>query len=150
MLTLLQSLSSAPSTHPQVEEAPPPGTSSESTHPQEEAGPPPGTSNALPQSSGHILTTAPRDAPTEQNLDTAKSSRGISMLKRLLPTRIGKSNKGRALHEPNRVLTKSRHATDHQSRPQSPTRVEDSNAGPSTMAAARPKRVSASLIDDRM
>ena len=149
MLTLLQSLSSVPSTHPQDEEAPPPRTSSGSTRLQEQAVLPPGMSNVLPQSSGPLPTTAPRDAPLDKNINAAKSSRGILMLKRLLPTRIRKSNKGLALHGPNRVRGGSRQATDHQPRP-SPARVEHSNAGPSTIAAARPKRVRASLIDDRM
>ena len=148
MLILLQSLSSAPSSHPQEEEAPPRGTSSESTHPHERAGPPSGTSNALLQSSGPIPTTAPQYAPIEENLNGVKASRSISVLKRLLPARIRKSN-NKSLHEPNRVPSKSRQATD-QSRPHPPVRVEDSSAGPSTMAAARPKRVRAPLIDDRM
>ena len=72
------------------------------------------------------------------------------MFKRLLPTRIRKRNKESALHEPNRVPSRSRQATDHQSRPHSPARVEDSNAGPATMAATRPKRVRTSLIVDWM
>ena len=133
MLTLLQSLSSASSSHLHEEEALPPSTS-----------------KVAPQSSGPVPMASPPDVPLEANLNTVRSSQGISIFKKLSSMRIRKSSEGSTLHEPDRVPSKSCQAADHRSPSQSPRRVEESNIVPSTMAAARPKRVSASLIDDRM
>ena len=94
-----------------------------------------GTSNVAPQSSDSLPTSSPRDAPLEENLNTAKSSQGISMLK-TLSKGIGKSNKDLA----SRIVASG---CDHQSRSHSTARVEATNEAPSWMAAAQPQRVNA-------
>lgn len=120
-----------------------------SLNPHEEEVPPPHTSDAVPQPLDALPISLP-DASLEANPNMAKSPQGIYVLRRLLLTWIGKSNKGPASHQPGRVPRQSGGAADHQSRSRSPARVEDLNAGPSTIAGARPKRVSAALIGDEM
>ena len=115
MLTMLQSLSSVSSVHSRQDEVPPHGE---------------------PQSSNVLYIASPTEAGHDENDDTPGSSRGILMFKRWIPTRMRKSNKDPALHEPDRVLRQSNQPAEHQSRPQSPARVEDSNVGPSTMAVS--------------
>ena len=83
---------------------------------------------------------------SRRKYDTVTSSRGILILKSWLPTRIRKSNKRPELPEPDRVPKKLSRPTEHQPRCRSPG-VEATNEGSSWMAAAGPKRVSASLID---
>ena len=111
-----QSLSSASSVHSRADEGLPHGE--------------PQSSNALP-------APPPPEARRDENLDTPRLSRGIVMLKRWIPTRRKKNNKGSTLQEPDRVPTHSHQPAKDQSRPQSPARVEDSDVGPSTMAATR-------------
>ena len=167
MLSLLQAPSPASSAHLREDEPPPLGTpnamlhssdpiptasprdappeenvNAPTSHLREDEPPPLGTSNAIPHSSDPIPTASPRGTPPQENLKTAKSYQGISILKSLLPKR--KSNKNPALHGPDRVPRKSRRAADRQSRSHSPARAEDSDAGPSRMAAT--KRVPVSVL----
>ena len=124
MLMLLQSLSSASSTHSREEL-------------------PPGMSNAVPPPSDPLPMASPRNEPPEEIVHTAKSSQGISTLKRLLSTWIGKSNMDPASHKADRVPGKSRRAIDHQSHSHSSAKVEDSDVGLSRMAATKRVPVSA-------
>ena len=87
--------------------------------------------------------TSPSEMRPEESRDVVASSQRIPMFKKWLQTRIKKSNKDPVLHKPDRDPGKPPLATDHQSRPQSPARVEELNVGPSTMAATRRVPVSA-------
>ena len=142
---LLQPPSPTSSVHSRGDEPPSPASSA---HPREDESPPLGASHAVPIPSGSPAIAFPLQPSPKENTNTASSSRGILMLKSWLPTRIGKSNKGPELREPDRVPKKLSQPTEHESRSQSPARAEATNEGPSWMAAARPKRVSASLISD--
>ena len=112
---MLQSVSSASSAHSRQDEVLPHGE---------------------PQSSNVLPICSPPDARQDENIDPHGSSRGILMLKRWIPTRMNKSNKRPALHEPDRVPRQSDQPAEHPSRSQSPARVEDSDTGPSTMAVS--------------
>ena len=72
------------------------------------------------------------------------------MFKRWLQTRFRKSNKDPASHKPDRLSGKSRQPGDPQPPPHLPARVDATNEGPSWIAAGKRKRVSVSLLDDRM
>ena len=122
MLTMQQSMSSASSVHSRLDEVLP---------------------HDEPQSSNAVSIASPLEARQDENLDTPRSSRAILMLKRWIPKRKWKSNKDSTLPEPDRVPRQSRQPADHQSRSRSPARVEDSNVGPSTMAANKRVPVSA-------
>ena len=109
---MLQSLSSASSAHSRQDEVLP---------------------HCEPQPSNVLPIASPPEARQDENVDTARSSQGLLMLKRWIPTMMKKSGKGPSLHEP----------VEDESRPKSPARVEDSNlAGPSTMTATRRVQVS--------
>ena len=124
---MLQSLSSVSSAHSRQDEVLPHGE---------------------PQSSNDPPVASPPEARQDENIDTPTLSQGVLMLRRWIPTRMKKSNKGPALHEPDRVPRHSHEPAEHQSRPQLPARVEDSNtAGPSTMAATRRVPVSVFFLD---
>ena len=123
VLMLLESLFPVSSADPHVDEVPRLGVS------QQSSVSPPVTS-----------PTAPRP---EDNFDTPKSSQGIMILKRWLPTRIKKGNKDSTLDKPDLVPRESRQAADHQSRSQSLVRVEATNEGPSWMVPGQRRPVSA-------
>ncbi|KAH0826773.1 WD40-repeat-containing domain protein [Lanmaoa asiatica] len=110
-----------------------PPSPASSAHPCDDEAPPLGTSHAIPRSSDMPPITSP-PAPPDENLDTAKSSKGNPVLKRLLQFRVKKSNKDPASHNSARPSGKSRQPADH-SRSQSPARVVATNEGPSWMAA---------------
>lgn len=88
------------------------------------------------------VTSFPEGRP-EEKIDTPKLSQGIMVLKRWLPTRIKKGNKDPTLHQPDLVSKDPYHAADHQSRSQSPVRVEATNEGPSWMVPGQRRPVSA-------
>lgn len=121
MLTILQSLSSASSAHSHQDETLPHGE--------------PQPLNVLPIAS-------PPEAPQDDSVDTPRSLGGIQTLKRWIPTRVKKNNKGPTLDGPDGVPIQSDQAAAHQPRLQSPARVDDRQEGPSWMAAARPTPVS--------
>ena len=121
---MLQSLSSASSSHSRHDEVLPHGEAQ--------------TSNALP------IDSSP-EARQDQNLDPPRLSQGIMMLNKWIPTRMKKTKKDPALIDPDRVPRKVHQAADHHSRSRSRTWVEDSSVGPSRMAAT--KRVPVSVLD---
>ena len=143
---LLQPPSPTSSAHSCEDKSPSPASSA---HPCEDEPPPLGASHAIRMSSDSPAIASPLRPRREENTNTATSSRGILMLKSWLPTRIGNRNKGPELREPDRVPKKLSRPTEHQSRSRSPAKVEATNEGSSWMAAARPKRVSASLNNIR-
>ena len=102
-----------------------------------------GTAAAAPQPSDALQATSRQEMRREVPRDIVESSRSIPIFKGWLQPRIRKSNKDPALHEPNRFTSKLRQVIDHQSRSKPPARVEESNVGPSTMAATRRVPVSA-------
>ena len=102
-----------------------------------------GTAAAAPQPLDALQVTSRQEIHQEEPRDIVESSRSIPIFKRWLQPRIRKSNKDPALHEPNRFTSKLRQVIDHQSRSKPPARVEESNVGPSRMAATRRVPVSA-------
>ena len=124
---MLQSLSPASSVHSRQDEALPYGE---------------------PQSSNALRITSPPEAPRDEIVNTTRSSRGILMLKRWMPTRMKKGNTGPALHELAQVPKESGQLPDLPSPSRLPARADVTNQGPSWMAAGKRKRVGALPIDD--
>lgn len=117
MLTLLEPLSPASSAHPREDEVSPLDPS-----------------HAVSQLSDALSVNPSPEAPPEENLGTAVSTQGHSIFKKLLQK---KGNKGSASHKLGlgQLPGKLPRAADHQSPSPSSVRVDDTNKGPSWMAA---------------
>ena len=122
VLTMLESLSVASSFHSREDEALP---------------------HDEPQPSNAVAIAPPPEAPRDENIDTPRSSRGILVLKRWMPTKMKKGNTDPALHELAQAPRRPGEPPDLRSPSQSPARVDAMTQGPSWMAAGKRKRVSA-------
>ncbi|KAG8220766.1 hypothetical protein J3R82DRAFT_2195 [Butyriboletus roseoflavus] len=94
-------------------------------------------SQAAAQLSDAMPAIHPPLTHTEEHLDTAESSHGITRFKKWVQMRTKKSNKDPTSQKPNRVARQPPRPADSQPPPQSSARVDPTHEGPSWIAAGQ-------------